>query len=217
VAVPEWMQKAEGQENRPVRTVEQPISLASVKLVVPLPDPETGITRDVIVNRVVNGNIFHDRHTGRKSWSRFIAGLNVVIPWPKIEPKEHKDYDCDTLRVDIEAKTFVPTLLKPPMPSTVIDELRNKYSKFRTRHDEEYIQAKLREDEEKEAKKKMMKEMMTPLKEKQKEERKRLKAKGKPKLTEEMLAKIGEVMARNRSLSLPTTDAPIEQTAQNVG
>lgn len=212
MAIPEWMQKAEGQENRPVRTVEGPVSLTSVKLVFPLPDPETGIMRDVIVKRVVNGNIFHDRRTGRKSWTRFIAGLNVVIPWPKIEPKVHKDYDCDTLRVDVETKTFVPTLLKPPMPSTVIDELRNKYSKFRTRHDEEYIQAKMQEDEEKDAKKRMAKEMMTPLKEKRKEERKLLKAKGKLKLTEEMLAKIGEVMARNRPLSLPITGAPTEQT-----
>jgi large subunit ribosomal protein L24 len=212
VAVPEWMQKAEEQENRPVRTVELPISLTSVKLVVPLPDPETGTTRDVIVKRVVNGNIFHDRHTDRKTWTRFIAGLNIVIPWPKIEPKEHKDYDCDTLRVDVETKTFVPTLLKPPMPSTVIDELRNKYSKFRTRHDEEYIQAKIQEDEEKEAQKRLAKEMMTPLKEKRKEERKLLKAKGKPKLTEEMLGKIGEVMARNRPLSLPAAEAPVEQT-----
>jgi large subunit ribosomal protein L24 len=206
------MQKAEGQENRPVRSIEQPISLTSVKLVVPLPDPESGITRDVIVKRVVNGNIFHDRHTGRKNWTRFIAGINVVIPWPKIEAKQHKDYDCDTLRIDVEEKTFVPTLLKPPMPSTVIDELRNKYSIFRTRHDEEYIQEKMREDEEKEAKKRMAKEMMTPLKERRKEERKLLKAKGRPKLTEEMLAKIGEVIARNRSLSLPPTDLSTGQT-----
>jgi large subunit ribosomal protein L24 len=207
------MQKAEGQDNRPVRSIEQPISLASVKLVFRLPDPETGITRDVIVTRVVNGNIFHDRHTGRKNWTRFIPGLNVVIPWPKIEPKQHKDYDCDTLRIDVEARTFVPTLLKSPMPSTVIDELRNKYSIFRTRHDEEYIQEKMREDEEKEAKKRMAKEMMTPLKERRKEERKLLRAKGRPKLTEEMLAKIGEVMAKNRTLSLPLADTAMGQTA----
>lgn len=212
MAIPEWMQKAEGQDNRPVRSIEQPVSLSAVRLVFPLPDPETGITRDVIVKRVVNGNIFHDRHTGRKRWTRFIAGLDVVIPWPKVESKKHKDYDSDTLRVDVETRTFVPTLLKTPMPSTVIDELRNKYSKFRTRHDEEYIQAKIREDEEKQAKKKMAEEMMTPLKERGKEERKLLRAKGRPKLTDEMLAKIGEVMARNRPLSVPAPEATIEQT-----
>jgi large subunit ribosomal protein L24 len=207
------MQKAEGQDNSPTRTIEQPVSLTSVKLVFPLPDPETGVTRDVIVTRVANGNIFHDRHSGRKKWTRFIAGTNVVIPWPRIEPKQHKDYDVDTLRVDVEARTFVPTLLKPPMPSTVIDELRNKYSIFRTRHDEEYIQQKIQEDEEKEAKKRMVKEMMTPLKEKRKVERKMLRAKGRPKLTEEMLAKIGEVMAKNRPLSLPPTEITMGQAA----
>jgi large subunit ribosomal protein L24 len=207
------MQKAEGQENVPIRTIEQPISLASVKLVFPLSDPETGITRDVIVTRVVNGNVFHDRHSGRKKWTRFIAGLNIVIPWPKIEAKQHKDYDGDTLRIDVEARTFVPTLLKPPMPSTVIDELRNKYSIFRTRHDEEYIQKKMQEDEEKEAKKRMVKEMMTPLKERRKVERKLLRAKGRPKLTEEMLAKIGEMMAKNRSLSLPPAEIAMGQIA----
>lgn len=206
------MQKAEGEGDSPIRTIEQPISLASVKLVFPLPDPETGISRDVIVTRVVNGNIFHDRRSGRKQWTRFIAGLNVVIPWPRIEPKQHKDYDVDTLRVDVEARTFVPTLLKPPMPSTVINELRNKYSIFRTRHDEEYIQEKMQEDEEKIAKKRTVMEMMTPLKERRKVDRKLMRAKGKPKLTEEMLAKIGEVMAKNRSLSLPPIDIPIRQT-----
>ncbi len=164
------------------------------------------------MTRVVNGNIFHDRRTGRKNWTRFIPGLNVVIPWPKIEAKQHKDYDSDTLRIDVEARTFVPTLLKPPMPLTVIDELRNKYSIFRTRHDEEYIQKKMQEDEEKEAKKRMAMEMMTPLKEQRKVERKLLRAKGRPKLTEEMLAKIGEVMAKKRSLSLPPAGVAMGKT-----
>ena len=205
------MAEAEGGDKRPTRSIEQPVSLTSVKLIFPLPDPETGITRDVIVAKLVNGNIFHDRHTGRKRWSRIIPGLNIVVPWPKVEPKERKDYDCDTLRMEVETKTFVPTLLKPPMPSTVIDELRNKYSIFRTRHDEDYIQAKIKEDEEKEAKKKAAKEMLTPLKDRRREERKSLKAKGRPKLTEEMLAQIGEVIARKKGLSLPTADSSISQ------
>lgn len=187
--------------------MEKPVSVTSVKLVFPMTDPETGVTRDVIVAKVVNGNIFHDRRTGRTRWTRFIQGLDIVIPWPKVEPKQHKDYASDTLRIDVEAKTFVPTLLKPPMPSTVIDELRNKYSVFRTRHDEEYIQAKLREDQEAEEKKRMAQEMMTPMKVRRRLERKMLKAKGKRKLTEEMLAKIGEVMARNRPV-LPSPPLP---------
>ena len=167
----------------------------------PLSDPETATTRDVIVAKVVNGNIFHDRHTGRKRWTRFIAGTDIVIPWPKVDPKEHKDFDCDTLRMEVETRTFVPTLLKPPMPPTVIDELRNKYSIFRTRHDEEYLEAKRQEDAEKEAKKNSIEEMMTPIMERNREARRALKAKGKPKLTMEMLAKIGEVMASRKGFA----------------
>src|SRR5271154_296995 len=109
------MQKAEAGSG-PVRTIEKPVPTGSVKLIFPLTDHDTGTTRDVIVSKVVNGNIFHDRYTGRKRWTRFITGTDIVIPWPKVEPKEHKDFDCDTLRMEVETRTFVPTLLKPPMP-----------------------------------------------------------------------------------------------------
>jgi large subunit ribosomal protein L24 len=192
------MRTAPEADKRPIRSVEVPISLTAVKLIFPLTDPETGATRDVIVREIENGNIFHDRYTGTKSWTRYIAGLGIMIPWPKREPKEHKDYDCDTLRIDVESKTFVPTLLKPPMPTSVIDELRNKYSVFRTRHDEEYIQKKMQESEEEEALKKSVSTMRSPIHEVNKRDRKLRKALGKGQLTEEMLAKIGEVMARNK-------------------
>jgi large subunit ribosomal protein L24 len=183
-------------DKRPVRTMAKPLPISSVRLVFPYTDPETGLTRDVIAAKVINGNVFHDRYTGRKRWTRFVAGLDIPIPWPKEEPKQHKDYECDTLRIDVETKTFVPTLLRPPIPSTVINELRNKFSKFRTRHDEEYIRIKEQEEEEKRQNLRMAAEMRTPLKEFRRAELKRLKAKGKPKLTDEMLAKIGEVIAR---------------------
>jgi large subunit ribosomal protein L24 len=189
----------------------KPLPITSVKLVFAYTDPDTGLTRDVIATKVVNGNIFHDRHTGRKRWTRYVAGLDIPIPWPKVEPKERRDYDCDTLRIDVETKTFVPTLLRSPMPSIVIDELRNKFSKFRIRHDEEYIQKKEQEEEEKQQKLRMAAEMRTPLKELRRAELKRLKAKGKPKLTDEMLAKIGEVIAKKKSL---IEAAAAEQTAQ---
>lgn len=195
------MLKAE-EDKRPVRSMEQPVSLASVHLVYPLPDPTTGTIRDVIVKKLVNGPIFHDRHTGRKRWSRIIPGLNTVVPWPKLQPKEHKDHPHDTLRMDVEAKTFVPSLLKPPMPSSIIDELRNKYSIFRTRHDEDYIAAKMQEDAEAEEKKKLAEQMRTPLKEANRLMKKAKKAMGKPKLSREMLVKIGETIAQKQAASL---------------
>jgi large subunit ribosomal protein L24 len=202
VAVPQWMINAEDTDKRPVRTIEQPVLLNSVRLVFPLTDPETGVTRDVIVKKLVNGKMWFDRHTGKQKWSRIIPGLNIKVPWPKVDAKEHKDFPVDTLRLDVESKTFVPTLLRPPMPNSVIDELRNKYSIFRTRHDPEYIAAKIAEDQEKEAKKKLAEEMRTPLKEINRKERKLRKTKGKGKLTKEMLEKIGQVIAKKRQLAL---------------
>lgn len=45
----------------------------------------------------------------------------------------------DTLRLEIDTSTWTPTLLRAPLPGSVIDELRGKYSVFRTRHDPEYM------------------------------------------------------------------------------
>ena len=180
-------------DKRPIRTYEIPIPLSSVRLVYPLPHPETGILRDVVIKELARDN-----------GGRCIAGLTPTtrIPYPEKEPEVHEDYDIDTLRIEVEAKTWVPTLLRAPMPQGVIDELRNKYSKFRDRHDEDFIARKVKEDEDAEEQKKPAKSMMTPLKELHRKERAEKKARGKPVLDEEMLAKIGEVMARKSAREL---------------
>lgn len=211
--MPKYMVSPEDPDKRPIRSVEQPVPLTSVRLVFPLTNQETGITRDVIVKKLVNSRIWHDKHTGHSRWSRIIPGLNIKIPWPKIEPKEHKNFDCDTLRMEVEQKSFVPTLLRPPMPSSVIDELRNKYSIFRTRHDPEYIEAKLAEDREKEARKKAVEHMRTPLKEIIRRVRKENKKKGRGKLTKEMLERMGQVIAKKRELALNAAGVSIESPA----
>ncbi|KAE8453045.1 hypothetical protein EG329_012232 [Mollisiaceae sp. DMI_Dod_QoI] len=204
VAIPSYMVNEQDPDKRPIRTVEKPVPFSSVRLVYPLADPETGVTRDVIIKKLINGPIWHDRHLQKVKWARIVPGLNIVIPWPPTEPKEHKDGPDDTLRSDVEAKTFVPTLLRPPMPGSVIDELRNKFSKFRTRHDPEYIEAKLAEDRAAKEKKKMATEMRTPLKEINRRERKLRKAKGKGTLTSEMLMRIGQVIAKKRQIIIET-------------
>ena len=202
IAVPQWMVMAEDQDKRPVRTIEQPVPLTSVRLIFPLTSPETGETKDVIVKKLVNVAFYRDRESRTTTWRRIIPGLNITVPWPTTEPKDHKDNDCDTVRLDVEVRSFVPTLLRPPMPVSVIDELRNKYSKFRTRHDPEYMQAKMQEDQEKEEKKKQIEKMRTPLNEINRRERKLRKTKGKGVLTPEMLERIGRVIARKRQSSL---------------
>lgn len=208
------MLDADDGDKRPVRSLPKPVPLTSVRLVYPLTNPETGETRDVIIKKLVNSRIWHDRYTGTTKWSRVIPGLDIVVPWPKKEPKEYKDHECDTLRLDVETKSFVPTLLRPPMPGSVIDELRNKYSIFRTRHDPEYIEKKMAEDREKDAKKKLAEEMRSPLKELNRKERKLKKAKGKGKISTDMLEKIGEVIAKNRQAALEAAGvSKVEATA----
>ena len=58
------------------------------------------------------------------------------------EEKETKDLttDSDTARFERDDQTWTPTLLRAPLPSLIIDELRGKYSKFRTRHEPEFLQ-----------------------------------------------------------------------------
>ncbi|KAI0181345.1 hypothetical protein GGR52DRAFT_30874 [Hypoxylon sp. FL1284] len=185
------------RDEPPVFNLELPMPISSVRLVHPLRDPATGVTRDVVINQLVHANMVRDRVTGERRWSRVVPGLNVEIPWPPRAEPDHKDHKGDTLRIDVEDRTFVPTLLRPPMPQSVLDELRGRYSRFRTRHEPEYIARLEAEERAAQDRKKLMKSMRTPLQELHRADRDRKKKKGKPRLTLEMLEKIGEVMAKN--------------------
>ncbi|KAI1083925.1 hypothetical protein F5B20DRAFT_358996 [Whalleya microplaca] len=189
-------------EEPPMINIEVAMPISEVRLVHPITDPATGTTRDVIINQLVHRNILYDRVSGTKKWERVVPGLNVVIPWPKEEEPELKDHKGDTLRIEVEKKTFVPTLLRPPMPESIIDELRGKYSRFRTRHDPEWVAKIEAEERAKEDRKKLIEKMRTPLQEFHRAERANKKKKGKPRLTLEMLEKIGEVIAKNREITL---------------
>ncbi|KAI9793505.1 MAG: hypothetical protein M1816_007937 [Peltula sp. TS41687] len=204
IAVPEWMQQGE-QKQPPVTSMEAAIPLPSLRLVHALTDPDTGKTRDVIVKKIEVRDAWFDRHLGIHRSFRVIPGLEVVVPWPKRERKEPVENDCDTLRMEVESKTWVPTLLRRPMPSSVIDELRNKYSKFRSRHDEWFIAKKTAEDEQAKREKLRLNEAgMTPVQQLRELRRRERKAAGelqeRPKLSEDMLIRIGEIMAKNKGL-----------------
>lgn len=67
------------------------------------------------------------------------------IPFPEPTIQEPTSDKYDTTRSDSENSTFVAQLKEPPMPPSVIDELRNKYSKFRTRFPDDEQRA-LREE-----------------------------------------------------------------------
>jgi large subunit ribosomal protein L24 len=190
--VPSWLKDAGAVAALPLR-----LPISSVRLVHPITDEETGVTKDVIIKELKPIRVLPDRPTRTVTWSRVVPGLNITIPWPRVEKPKVDDNACDTLRIDVEERTFIPTLLSPPMPEDLINELRNQYSKFRTRHTPEYIAKKAAEDDEKRAKKEQDKEMLTPVQEFNRMQREIRRARGQPVLTEEMLAKIGEVMARN--------------------
>lgn len=178
------------------------IPISAVRLVHPLTDPETGITRDVIVRNLTAGPVKWHRQSGWRAWTRYITGMNVAIPWPERPARDRKDHPADTKRVDVEEPTFVPSLLAPPVPESLINELRNRFSKFRTRHEAEYVERKEAEAAEKQARHRESQTMLTPLQEYNRQQRELRRARGQPMLSEEMLAKIGQVIAQNKAAAL---------------
>ena len=191
--------EGEGLTRTPIITVPDWLPVSAVRLVHPVIDHTTNMTRDVIINQLIPIRRYIDRPTSRTTFQRLVPGLNITIPWPKIDPIEHKDQSVDTLRLDVEEKTFVPTLLHTPMPSQILDELRGKYSRFRSRHTDEFI-AKVEASEAEQARlksKAVPPTMRTPLYELNRQQMEERKALGQPELSKEMLEKIGRVVARN--------------------
>lgn len=143
---------------------------SAVRLVTPLENPVTGEQRDVIVERLKRRLDYMDQETLEKEYVRFIPDLNdTEVAWPEKDEPAHIDTASDTLRISLEKRTFAGpnvTLLGAPMPPSVIDELRNKYSKLRKRHDPEYLEeVRQREEEQRMNNIQMMQGMRTPLQE----------------------------------------------------
>ena len=159
--IPEWAKDRMGQAGD-TQPQSFPVSLDDIRHVIPLEDTQTGKMQNVIVQHAYAAGPYTERpeHSKLPRFTRYVSGLDVEIPWPLEEEPVITDGDMDTTRMAVEASTFIPTLEHPPMPSTVIDELRNKYSRFRTRHDPEYLREKMREDYRKEYRKTVS--MMTP-------------------------------------------------------
>jgi len=194
--------RVEGQDQRPINSINMSIPWKGVKLVHAVTDAG-GSLKDVIVDKVVlKEPTWHDLRykNGDKRGRRIIPGLGQEVPWPLREPEKFTDNDVDTLRITVDEVTDRPYLLQPPMPTSVVDELRNKYSRFRTRHSPEYIAAKEALLAQTERKKLLGKLVTTPtleLQEKNRQERAATQV-----LTEEQLAAIGEVMARERATAV---------------
>jgi large subunit ribosomal protein L24 len=193
--------RVDSQDQRTIQSVESAIPLKNVRLIHALRDKKTGRTRDVIVRELVSTTPTFDPRTGKASRNRIIPVLNFGIPGPKTRQPSYKEYPGDTSRLDTETKTWVPTLQTAPFPTSVMDELRNKFSKFRTRHDEDFVLQKMAQDEAVKARAASVNTMLTPIQELNRRIRAEKRALGKPELTWEMLAKIGETIAKNKRIT----------------
>ncbi|KAG5997374.1 hypothetical protein E4U52_004365 [Claviceps spartinae] len=206
---------SQGMLDQPPQSKAVPVSLSAVRLVYPIPDPATGIVRDTIINQLKpvranmkSPNMTFERWEHGKKWDRVALGLNMIIPWPKVEAPEVQTTEADTIRSEVEQRTFYHPLLTPPMPEVVIDELRNKYSRFRTRHDPWYIAKKSRfEAFSKNNQKERLREMRTPREELNEKLRELKASKGEPVLSEDMLEKIGQLMAKKEGGALSQAGA----------
>ncbi|KAF5024970.1 hypothetical protein F66182_2921 [Fusarium sp. NRRL 66182] len=212
------------------RSQPMPLSIGSIRLVYPLTDPETGTTRDVIINELKaiapnmkSPNMSLDRWEHGKKWDRIVPGINVIIPWPEVQTPEETTYSGDSIRENVESRTFYYNLLSPPMPETVIDELRNKFSKFRTRHEDWYVQQKEAEAAAQKARQDSIESMQTPLQEYHAQQRELRAAEGEPELSDKMLEKLGAIIAQKKEAALKNagvsevaaTDASLPPTTKN--
>lgn len=125
-----------------------PVSIDHIRHVIAMYDPIQKITKDTIVEHAYAGPPYIERPPWSKlpKFSRYVLGNDLEMPWPSEEQPQLKDGEWDTLRYQVDDVTWIPSLDKPPFPSTVLDELRNKYSRFRTRHDPEYVREKIIEE-----------------------------------------------------------------------
>ncbi|KAF2809694.1 uncharacterized protein BDZ99DRAFT_444161 [Mytilinidion resinicola] len=195
---PELFRKLDGDTSR-ISPVEVAVKYEDVRLIHTMEDPRTGTRRDVIVDEVEVRRIRINKNTGEKTWVRFVPGTDSEIEWPYDDEPDLEDHHDDTLRLTVDKPTFVPTLLTPPMPPSVIDELRGKYSKYRTRHDEDYIARQVEKEQQENAKNNWASTMRMPIQLLHEKQRADKAARGEPQLTEDMLARIGELMAANRA------------------
>lgn len=147
VNVPEWSKASLGIKSD-ILPQSMPVPIDDIRHVIALEDPETKVTQDHIIEHAYAGPPYFERPSWSKlpRFSRYVSGLNLEIPWPTEDPPQLKDGEWDTLRYEVDEVTWSPSLDNPPFPSTVLDELRNKYSRFRKRHDPEYVRAKVIEE-----------------------------------------------------------------------
>lgn len=148
VKVPKFIQQGQ-QGQKPTRQYDEPVPIEDVRLVVAMDIGGTGDLKEVVVRYLRGGDPVIEREYGdpTPSHTRYIqlsedGSADLEVPWPTVDPREEIDEDVDTLRQQVEALTFIPSLVELPTPPSVIDELRNKYSRTKERYDVEFMNEK---------------------------------------------------------------------------
>ncbi|KAJ5257225.1 hypothetical protein N7478_013329 [Penicillium angulare] len=145
VAVPEFAKITMGIQTDTI-VQPMPVPMDHIRHVIAL--DLTNTTKDHIVQHAYAGAPFLERAAGSKlpRFSRYVSGLDIEIPWPAEPEPGFEVGEYDTRGNEVSDVSWVPSLDNPPFPSTVIDELRNKYSRFRTRHDADYVKKMVMEE-----------------------------------------------------------------------
>ena len=200
-----------------VRPVAQPLPLAHVRLVAALTHSDDGSRRDVIVDAIALRRRTFAQMRGDDPPERTIAGVAPPVVLPYADTEKEPDYDepeGDTFRIEVEERTFAPSLRAPPMPAGLIDELRGRYSRFRTRHDDAYVRGKEEEAQREQVRKEASAQrMVTPLQEWRVKRRQERRARGWPGLDQDALERIGETMQRN--LKITEVKGPAKQLLES--
>jgi large subunit ribosomal protein L24 len=219
VALPHNMRETNKQDVAPF---ERAYHIDDLRLVFPLPDPITGKIRDTIIDKLIHVPVITEGVTARRRYAdnggslahraafdlwkreqerglRVIPGTNTVIPWvEKAAAPLEVHQGTDTPNKYRDKVTFEPSLIHAPMPLKVIDELRNKYSKFRARP--EYAAKLAAIEAKKEAREARAIAMMTTPRQALAalNAAKSAEAAASRELNEAQLAKIGELMVQAR-------------------
>lgn len=145
IQYPEWARTLDNAQDKFI-TNNAPIPVDDVRLVCTLED--NGRQYEVIAKHVYGAGPYLQRsNSSTPKHTRYISGENIRIPWPEeTKVDAATDEDGDTSRKEVEYETWTPSLSSRPFQRSIMDELRNKYSKYRARHDPAWVEARKLED-----------------------------------------------------------------------
>jgi large subunit ribosomal protein L24 len=173
-----------------------PIPIWDVRLVVPLQDAFTGAVKDTVVEHLRGGEPFTEPPHGSSTpkHTRYISGPDEIeIPWPKPETMAFKAEAVDTLRIETDEVSFLPSIYNVPLPESAVSEIRSKDSRLRQVQSQEYIQKQMKVDAKRHWKRGG--KMLSPRQEYWEQKARQKQAQGAPELTPETLKMIRDMQA----------------------